>query len=253
MQTGELRAFLAALLLPPAGPLLLAAAGMLLARAGRRIGWGLAGFALVLLWLLSCHAVSVELARHLLPQVPPVSLVDLRRARVQAVVVLGGGVLPEAPEYGQPQPSANSLARLRYGVRLARQAGLPLGLAGGAGWSGRGTASDAQAMQAAARQDFGIEPRWLDSHSRDTAGNARRIAPLLQRDGIRRIALVSDAWHLPRARLQFERQGFEVLPAPTGLVAPRDRAGLEWLPSGHGLASSRQVLREWLAFLAVQL
>ena len=108
-------------------------------------------------------------------------------------------------------------------------------------------------MRAAARQDFGIEPRWLDNGSRDTAENAQRIAPLLQRDGIRRIALVSDVWHLPRACWQFERLGFEVLPAPTGLAAPRDRAGLEWLPSGQGLASSRQVLREWLAFLAVQL
>lgn len=252
MLTGELKAFVAALLLPPAGPLLLAMAGLLLARAGRRIGWGLAAVALVGLWLLSCHAVSLELGRRLLPQVPPVSLVELRRARVQAVVVLGGGVQPEAPEYGQPLPSAHTLARLRYGVRLARQAGLPLGFSGGAGWSGRG-AVEAEAARRSARQDFGAELRWVDGSARDTAENAQQLAPLLRRDGITRIALVSDAWHLPRARLQFERMGFEVLPAPTGLAAPRDRDGLEWLPSGHGLAQSRQLLREWLAFLAVQL
>jgi uncharacterized SAM-binding protein YcdF (DUF218 family) len=201
MQIGEIKALVAALLLPPAGPLLLAAAGLLLARRHAREGLSLSAGALVLLWLLSCHGVAVQLAQHLLPQARPVSVVDLRRARVQAVVVLGGGVLPAAPEYGgQPQPSPYTLARLRYGVRLARQSDLPLAFSGGVGWSGRGTATEADAVRLAARHDFGLEPRWLEGAARDTAQNAERLAPLLRRDGVTRIALVSDAWHLPRAQ-----------------------------------------------------
>ncbi|RYF39712.1 MAG: YdcF family protein, partial [Comamonadaceae bacterium] len=52
--------------------------------------------------------------------------------------------------------------------------------------------------------------------------------------------------HIPRAALEFRRAGFEVLPAPTGYAVVRERPALEWLPSAHGLAMSRQVVREWL-------
>lgn len=247
MEAGDLRTVLSALVLPPAGPLLLALLGLLMASARRRGGLFIGLLGLALLWALSTHGVAVEMARRLLPQVAPVGLADLRRERIQAVVVLGGGVIPEAPEWGVPQPSAHSYARLRYGVRLARVTGLPLGFSGGLGWSGRAVASDAEAARLAARQDLGFEMRWVEGSSRDTRENAERMAVLLRRDGIRRIALVSDAWHLPRATLQFQRQGFEVLPAPTGFIVPVSRPLLKWLPSAQGLATSRQLLREWLA------
>jgi len=244
---GELKPLLTALVLPPAGPLLLAFLGLLLARAWRRFGVALVLIALIALWLISCNAVAVRLAQNLLPQVAAVSLVDLRRARIEAVVVLGGGVLPQAPAYGLPQPAANTLERLRYGVRLARVAQVPLAFSGGLGWAGRAGASEAEAARAVARQDFGQEIRWVEGESRDTAENARNTAALLQRDRIRRIALVSHAWHLPRATREFQQAGFQVLPAPMGHIMPRDRDLLEWLPSGHGLQASRHVIREWLA------
>ena len=65
-------------------------------------------------------------------------------------------------------------------------------------------------------------------------------------DGVRRIALVTHAWHMPRAVQAFERAGLQVVPAPTGFTRPQQRALLEWLPSGSGLQSSREILREWL-------
>jgi uncharacterized SAM-binding protein YcdF (DUF218 family) len=247
MEAGLWKAIVAALVLPPAGPLLVAFAGLLMLRAGRNFGTVIGTIGLGMLWFLSCHAVSIELARALLPSVTPVGLVELRRARVEAVVVLGGGVLPEAPEYGVPQPSAPTLQRLRYGVRLARVGGLPLAFSGGAGWSGPGTATEAEAARLVARQDLGFDSRWVEGLSRDTRENAVRTAALLHRDRIRRIALVSDAWHLPRATREFQRAGFEVLPAPTGQPAPTSGPIFEWLPSGEGLLASRRVLREWLA------
>lgn len=247
MELGELRALLSALVLPPAGPLLLILLGVLILRAQRRGGFVLALVGVALLWALSTHAVTVHLARWLLPPVQAVGLAELRRARVEAVIVLGGGVRPFAPEWGVPQPSAYTLDRLRYGVRLARLLNLPLGFTGGLGWSGQSVSSEAEVARQVARQDFGLEIRWVEGESRDTRENAERMAALLRRDRIQRIALVTDAWHLPRATLQFRRQGLEVLPAPTGFVLPRDRDFMEWLPSGVGLATSRQVLREWVA------
>lgn len=250
MQAGDLKALISALLLPPAGPLLLAMLGLLLSIAWRRLGALVVALGLAALWAFATHGVALQLSRHLLPLPPPVALADLGRHRAQAIVVLGGGVQAEAPEYGEPQPSAATLGRLRYGARLARASGLPLAFAGGMGWSGRGLASEAEAALQSARRDFGVDLRWVDDRSRDTRENARQMAQLLRPQaatGVRRIALVTDAWHLPRATLEFRAAGFEVLPAPTGLPRPQERPALEWLPSAYGLSASRQVLREWPA------
>ncbi len=246
MDLGLLKPLLSTLVLPPAGPLLLAGLGLLLARRFKWAAW-LAGLSLAALWLVSTPAVSNGLARQLLPLPAPVGLAELRQAGTQAVIVLGGGVLPEAPEYGMAQPSQATFARLRYGVRLARSADLPLGFAGGVGWAGRGTATEAEAVQAAAKQDLGATIRWVDDQSRDTAEGARITAALLHKDGVRRIALVSDSWHLPRAAAEFRAAGLEVLPAPTRLPMAVNSPWMEALPSPTGLERSYNVLREWLA------
>ena len=251
MSPGELKPILTALLLPPAGPLLLALLGLLL--MGRRwLGGAIVSLlGIGMLWFLSCNAVGVGLAHTLLPQVKPLNVRSAEMADVQAIVILGGGVHAQAPEYGQPQPSAPTLERVRYGAFLARQTKKPLAFAGGVGWAAAGTdtAPEADVARKVLHDDYALELRWSDSRSRDTAENATRIAEAMRGDKIRRIALVTHAWHMPRARAAFEKAGFEVTPAPTGFAAPRERKLLEWLPSVHGLRLSHQVLREWLGRL----
>ncbi len=245
MLSGELKPLLTALVLPPAGPILVAAAGLLLARRRRGAGLALAAIALGGLWALSSQAVALRLADTLLPLPAPVTPAQVRQ--VQAVVVLGGGVLPWAPEYGAAQPNAHTAARLRYGAWLVRQTGLPLAFAGGVGWSAAGTGFAPEAQVAGAYlQELGVPLRWADDASRDTAENASRIHALLAPAGVRRIALVTDAWHLPRAVHHFRAAGFEVLPAPTGLPVAQHRPLLTWLPSSEGAQLARQVLRERL-------
>ncbi|MCJ0762294.1 YdcF family protein [Variovorax terrae] len=253
METAELKPLLSALVLPPAGPLLLALFGLLVLR--RRPGKVLAAASLVLLWLLSCNAVAILLSQGLLPQVAPLSAASLAARPVQAIVVLGGGVEPEAPEYGEAQLAGASAARLRYGVWLARQAQRPLAFAGGVGWGNAGTAapSEGEVARRTALQDSGVTLRWVDEQSRDTAENAAHMKALLQREGIERIALVTHAWHMPRALQAFERAGFQVTPAPMGYITPQGRPLLEWLPSAQGLWSSRQVLHEWLGLQVARL
>ena len=243
-----LKLLLSALLLPPLAPLLLAVIGLVLAIKRKRGGLALVLFALALLWLLSCHGAAVWLSRSVLPQFAPLSAGQLQTNKVQAIVVLGGGVLPQAPEYGQSQPRAETAARLRYGLWLARQSGLPVAFTGGLGWAAHGsqTESEADVVGRFAQQDYGVTLRWLESDSRDTAENARLLAPVLKRDGVQRIALVTHASHLPRAVAEFEKTGLVVLPAPMGFVLPQENQLLEWLPSAQGLLASRQVLREWL-------
>lgn len=266
MNFGELKPLLAALALPPTLPLLAVLAGALLiltspsraqSRGGSRFKTlqrlGLVGVFLgaAALWLLSCNAVAVWLARTALPQtavVSPADAAQLKAKGVQAVVVLGGGVLPYATEYGSAQPSAPTAARLHYGFFLAKASDLPLAFAGGVGWAAAGTNAPSEASTAAQMaKEYGLAFRWLDAESRDTAENAARTRALLQPAGVQHIALVTHGWHMPRSQQHFEKAGFTVLPAPTGLIRPLERPLLEWLPSAHGLTATRQVLREWLA------
>ena len=248
-ELGFVKPLLTSLAVPPAAPLLLAFLGLLLAWRRKRGGLALAALSLIALWLLACHGTAVWLARHALPQFPPITAAELDTSRVQAIVVLGGGLLSGAPEYGGlPQPAPFTAARLRYGVWLARQSGLPVAFTGGVGWAADGMqpVSEADVAGRVALQDYGVKLRWLETASRDTWENARLLAPLLQKDGVQRIALVTDAWHMPRSVAAFERAGLSVTPAPMGFTLPVESSLLQWLPSAQGLLASRQVLRECL-------
>ncbi len=250
MEFGALKPVLTALAMPPTSLLLLAAMGLWMARLKWRGGWTLTALSVLLLAVLSCHGTAVWLARNALPQFPPLKLQVLQTSKVQAIVVLGGGALPEAPEYGDSQPNAHTAARLRYGVWLSRQSGLPVAFSGGYGWAANGSQGQPEAEVAArvALQDYGLRLRWNESRSRDTHENAQLLAPLLQRDGVQRIALVTDASHMPRAARAFERAGLVVVAAPVGYTLPLRRDLLEWLPSASGLLASRQVLHEVLGW-----
>lgn len=253
MDFGTFRPLFTSLLMPPLALLLLALLGVLRTWHKKPGGLTLTTIPLLTLWLLSCHGTAVWLATHTLPQFVPASMTQLRAHQVQAIVVLGGGLLPQAPEYGQAQPSPSTAARLRYGAWLARRSGLPLAFSGGVSWAADSAqaVSEASVAERVALEDYGITLRWSEATSHDTASNARLLAPILQQDGVERIALVTDAWHMPRAMAAFERAGLSVTPAATGYVLAQQYALLEWLPSARGLLDSQQVLREGLG-LAVK-
>lgn len=236
---------LAALILPPAGPLLLALFGLWLTRLKNRRwqrgGLWLATLSLLGLLLLSLPVVGNALTAPLEPH-PPIAPEQLQR--VQAIVILGGGSYHAAPEYGGDTVGYTTLERLRYGARLARKSGLPLLVAGGAPFGSR---AEAEAMREALEQDFGVKVRWIETASRDTAENASLSAPLLKAAGVTRIALVSHAWHLPRAIALFEKQGLQVIPAPTAFSTGSPSLVENLLPGA--LVRSRRALNEYLGRL----
>ena len=247
-----LKPWLTVLALPPAGGLLVIALGLwLMLRYRSRLGISVALLGLCSLWIVSCNVFAVWLGRYLLPAVPHISLATasatLKQQQVQAIIVLGGGAETRSREYDKPHPSGATIARMHYGVVLSRSSGLPVGFSGGVGWAADATTdTEAQAVQRWMAQ-LGIGPlRWSESNSRDTSENAVMTAALLRKEGVERIALVTHAWHMPRAQRAFEKAGFFVTPAPMGFTEPVNAAGLEWLPSADGLRHSRQILRELL-------
>lgn len=248
-----LKKILAALILPPAGPILLALFGLWLMRARSAVeryprsrrwhsaGLWLATLSLLGLLLLSLPVVGNALMAPLEPN-PPITAAQLRR--VQAIVILGGHTYHAAPEYGGDTVGGTTLERLRYGARLARQSGLPLLVTGGAPSGGR---PEAETMREALELDFGVKVRWVETASRDTAENAGLSAPMLKAAGVTRIALVSHGWHLPRAVALFEKQGLEVVPAPTAFSTGSPSLLEDLLP--RGLVRSRLALNEYLGQL----
>lgn len=233
-----------ALILPPGGNFVLAALGLALIPFARRSGRILLLLGGLSLLLLSLPTVATWLAAPL-ERIPVVSAERLSGAG--AIVVLAGGREANAPEYGADTISDITLRRLRYGVRLARASGLPMLVTGGRVFS-RDVISEAELMAESLRNDFALEPRWLETESRNTAENARYSARLLEAAGIDSIVLVSDAIHLARAVPAFESEALRVVPAPTAFLSA-DAPGtelLDWLPSAGALAVSRYALHEML-------
>lgn len=247
MLPGELKPILTALALPPAAPLLLALLGVFVTFARRGLGLFLVVLGIAATYAFSTNGMALVLARHLMPEVQAVQPQQLQPA--QAIVVLGGGVHAQAPEYGAAQPGPHTLQRLRYGAWLARKTGKPLAFAGGVGWAALGTDTEAEGTVArrVLQEEYGLALKWMDDRSRDTGENAARMAQLLQPAGVRRIALVTDATHIPRAAAAFRAAGFEVIAAPTDFPIPEGRPELEWLPSSTGASTCRSLVREWLA------
>jgi uncharacterized SAM-binding protein YcdF (DUF218 family) len=252
-----LKPILTTLILVPAGPLLLMAMGWMLLRRYKLLGRALIVASMAALWMLSCNAVAVWLDQQFLPQtahIAPANMSSfLRNEQVQAIIVLGGGAESASREYGAAQPSGATIARMHYGVVLAKQTGLPLGFSGGQGHAASAQSDTEAAAVARWLAQLSLPPlRWLEGSARDTRENAALTAALLQKENVSHIALVTHAWHMPRAKRAFEAAGLTVTPAPMAFTEPVSSPLLEWLPSAEGLTHSRQILREWLGLVMGQ-
>jgi uncharacterized SAM-binding protein YcdF (DUF218 family) len=236
------KALFKALVLPPTGPLLLAAAGLWTIgrapRAGRIVAWT----GIILLLALSTPLVSYALLT-LVDRSPPLDLQHARTA--QAVVILGGGVRRHAAEYdGHDTLGYLTLERVRYGARVARLTGLPVLVTGGIVFGGE---PEATLMRSSLELEFGVPVRWVEARSRNTHENAVRSAEILGAEHINRIVLVAHSFDMPRARAEFAAAGIEAIPAPTLIPSGRIDSALDVLPSLAALQSSYFALYEILA------
>jgi len=135
--------------------------------------------------------------------------------QVDAIVVLGCALRD-----GAASPAL--IRRVQCGAALLRRGLAPLLVLSGGG-TGR---SEAEAMRdIALAEGAPAAALLLESASRNTFENARETALLLRRRGLRRILLVSDRYHLPRAGLLFRAAGLDV----AGRIHPSGGMKREWL------------------------
>ena len=204
----------------------------------RRWRWVLVAFAALLLasvlgtFLVATPAGAATLVYLLEWRARPADPATIRR-EAQAIVVLGGRTL-----------------RIEHAAKLHLATGVPLFLVG-KGTGDSGFIAESEKMEDILLRRWGIGPRWVEIESLDTAENAKFAWCLVSSMDVRRIALVTDPAHMPRARSRFEAAGFDVIPAPTSertfRMPPLTRAS--FTPARAGMDAARKPLREWAGWL----
>ncbi|ATF75835.1 YdcF family protein [Pasteurella multocida] len=173
------------------------------------------------------------------------SLADYQQA--QAIVLLGGGLRDSKELYDKLTVSAIPLERVRYAAYLQKQTQLPLLITGS---SPKGI-SEAQIMANELNTFFSVPTTWVESKARTTKENALFSREILEKEGIKRVIVVTNQWHMQRAKLLFEQQGFEVLPASVGHGISPQSYGLNvmyFIPQAGALNKNMLLLKEWLGY-----
>jgi uncharacterized SAM-binding protein YcdF (DUF218 family) len=167
---------------------------------------------------------------------------------VQALVVLSATFYAPSPPQPRTVPSFQTYLRCRHAAWLYQNGWqAPIVVSGGR----QGDRVIAEIMrEALVKEGVPAEQVWLEGQSQSTYENALYTARLLQPRGIRRIALVTEAYHMLRAARVFRRQGFEVEPAPCAYRTLEFEGNLEnWLPDSRAIEINENTLHEWAGML----
>lgn len=247
------RYLLKSLLLPPGVLLLLVLVAWWLRRTRPR----LAVLCMVLgvggLWLMSLPATT-RWAGDIIEQIPPLAPErwSVLASQADVIVVLGAGRERNDPTWLADAPTGTALERMRYAARLAKASGIPLLTSGGFHYGK--PPSEAAIMAQSLDTDFGTPVRWQEGESRTTWENAELTARILLPLGLKRVVLVTQGWHMPRALWSFERAGFAVVAAPVGFLGVDRETPLDgWAPDARAFAQNGQLLNEAAGLLVYPL
>ena len=235
---------------PIAVTFLVAVAGIVLARFGRRrLGLGLIGGAVAWLWLwatpVMTWVVGVPLEREFLldGRVPAVESFP----EADAIVLLGGsmGVDAKLSPYAEMWTSAD---RVWQAARLWKAGKAPKIIATG-DW--------AQESTLGLLRDLGVDEKCVEFvGARNTEEEAKVVSA--QRLAVRgqsvkpKVLVVTSAWHMKRARMMFEKyaQGAQIVCAPADFECTIGaRRGWSILPDPNAFNLNSVALHEWVGIL----
>ncbi|MGC6486025.1 MAG: YdcF family protein, partial [Planctomycetota bacterium] len=100
-------------------------------------------------------------------------------------------------------------------------------------------------MAQTATVELGVEVRWREERSANTFENLRFSAEQLVPDGVKKVLLVTSAWHMPRAVEAARRFGLEPVPAPTGFREGVFASWRSFVPHWNGLRDTALAMHEW--------
>lgn len=168
-----------------------------------------------------------------------------------SIVVLGGAVVPPMLP-GSPDPSlTNASDRVWHAARLFKRGVAPRIIVTGGNVllsEGRPTTSEAEAMRRFLT-DLGVPQEAIVEEGKaiNTIENIRFVRELVKE---KKVALVTSAFHMPRALRLARLAGLDAAAFPTNLLG-RSEARMDWenwVPSAAAQAISGQAMWEYMAW-----
>jgi uncharacterized SAM-binding protein YcdF (DUF218 family) len=171
------------------------------------------------------------------------------RPAADAIVVLSGYVKPPDDLHPEAELGVSTLYRcLRAADVYDQGTPCPVIVSGGHAHGPQRGPTPAQAMRVCllkrgvAAHDISVEDR-----SRTTFENAQASAQMLRARGLSRVLLVTDALHLRRSELCFQKQGIHVIPCGCYYRATSvPLRPLDFVPDLAQFATLDLVVHEWL-------
>ena len=239
-----------AILLPPFNVILLWIFAFLLSLFNyRKLSRASAFLGFIILYLSSIPYVAQKLEDSLVTD-DNLTLSDYQQA--EAIVLLGGGIRDSKELYAKLTVNSIPLERVRYAAYLQKETELPLLITGSSG----APQSEAEVAAIELRYFFNVPTKWIEPKARTTKENAIYTAEILKKEGINKIILVTNQWHMQRATLLYERQGLKVLPASVGSGETPAVYGVgiwHFLPQAGVINKNMLLLKEWLGYLKEKL
>jgi uncharacterized SAM-binding protein YcdF (DUF218 family) len=230
-------------------PIVLVCIAIVVGAVLRQRRWSIAGA--VFLLVASLPAVADRLFTWSQASVVPSVFAEPQPA--DAIVVLGGAMSYVRPAGDPIAEWGDAVDRVFGGIALARAERASRLIFSGGGWIGQeglpseGYRARELAIQAGVPADrIEVSPQALNTA--EEAATIRKMFGAGQPDSAQpTIILVTSAFHMPRAQVTFETEGFEVLPYPVDFRAPVRRMPLmNWLPDPKALEKTDLVIREAL-------
>ena len=164
----------------------------------------------------------------------------------EAIVVLGGAMSYVRPNGVPITEWGDAVDRVFGGIALAREGRAPRLIFSGGSWIGQEGWPSEGAVARQLALEFGLPADRVEvsPQALNTQQEAEAIRKMFTSERPR-IILVTSAFHIPRAKVTFETEEFEVIPHPVDFRAPVRRSALnDWLPKPDALEKTDTVIRE---------
>jgi uncharacterized SAM-binding protein YcdF (DUF218 family) len=199
----------------------------------RRIGQGLLGLALLILWIAATPICANWLNWQLESELAPVSVDALPQS--DAMILLGG---------------IGPADRIVETLRIYRAGKAPLIVISGGNQPWRAHAVPEAELISDVLVGLGmpISALILETESRNTRENAVNTAAIFKAHGWRTGLLVTSGAHMPRALAAFQKMGISLVPAVTNIYAgpPQFATLLDLLPDANALAHTTSAIKEMI-------
>ena len=217
------------------------------------IGWYFCFLSLLILFLLSIRPVESLLVTTLESKYKPVSKSELER--IDAIIILGGGVNSNGSFQKTPEVSGVTYSRLFNGLEVFKNSKAKKLILSGRGYGQ--LVSEAAAMRdLAVKSGFSESKIIIEDQSYTTKEQAQEIRKMGVIDKNTTIGLVTSAIHMKRAYWSFKKEfpEVEIIPIPAGYIyTSYDFSFSDFIPTAESFYQSSLALHEWLGLLSYKL